>query len=338
MPNHQDPRLYFAAQPTPPARPDEPTPPEDATFRLGDPAPAPGGAEPAGSEDATFRFDGPVFAPGGVEPAGAEDATFRFDGPVPVPVPPEGDEPTRATMLDPDSWSSEGSYAAPPSAAMPVPVPVPVDVSEPDLDRTVPHLPDGGTAFPAAAVAAVAAGVPDTGGLRRFGPGVPGPDTSAGTAQTAAIWHGTLRPGDPVPPAGPEKRRRRALRGWLLPVLVLLAVLAYLAWQRLPGSVKVDGASVRNATAVQGCHSTAKVVGTLRTSGGAGTVRYRWRRSDGTVSDELKQHVAKGRHRTDVVLLWTFDGPGSLTATATLDVLAPQHVSASTTFTYRCAG
>ncbi|MFC4036712.1 hypothetical protein ACFO3J_35535 [Streptomyces polygonati] len=177
---------------------------------------------------------------------------------------------------------------------------------------------------------------PPTGGLRRFGPGVPDPDPSAGTAQTAAVWHGTVRPGEPVLPAGAGKRRRRVLRGWLLPLVVLLAVLAFLAWQRFPASVRVDGVSVRAGGAVQGCHSTARIIGTLRTSGGAGTVRYRWRRSDGTVSDELRQRVAKGHRSTDVPLLWSFDGPGSLTATATLEVLGPQQRSASTTFRYRC--
>jgi hypothetical protein len=273
MPNRQDPRLHFAAQPAPPTPPGEPAPAQDATFRLGGTAPA-----------------------------------------------PDGSEPTGATVPDPDPRSGHASY----TAAAPD--------SEPD--PTVPQPPGGGTASPAAA----AASAPDTGGLRRFGPGVPGPDASAGTSQTAAVWHGTLRPGEPVSPTGTGKRRRRALRGWLLPALVLLAVLAYLAWQRFPASVKVDGASVRNATATQGCHSTARVVGTLRTSGGAGTVRYRWRRSDGTVSDELTQHIAKGSHHTDVVLLWTFDGPGTLTATATLDVLGPQHLSASGNFIYHCAG
>ncbi|HEY5833847.1 hypothetical protein [Streptomyces sp.] len=248
------------------------------------------------------------------EPTAPHDTTFRLGGPD-----TDDGEPTRATVLDPDPWSSEVPYTAGP------PVPVP--------DDTVLQPSDHGAERPSDEAPA---GTLHTGGLRRFGPGVPGPDTSAGTAQTAAVWHGTVRPGDPVVPAGEGKRRRGVLRGWLLPVVVLLGVLAYLAWQRFPSPVKVDGVAVRNDTAVQGCHSTAKVIGTLRTSGGAGTVRYRWRRSDGTVSDELKQRVAKGRRGTDVVLLWTFDGPGSLTATATLEVLGPQHRSASTTFPYRC--
>lgn len=237
------------------------------------------------------------------EPPASDDATFRLGG-----LEPEVSDPARATVLDPGSWPSEPPYAAAPPAPQPEPAPEPAIAPVP---------------LPVAT-------------LRRFGPGVPGPDTSAGTAQTAAVWHGTVRPGEPVVPPGGGSRPRRALRGWLLTAVVLLGVLAYLLWQRFPSPVQVDSVAVRNDTAVQGCHSTARVVGTLRTSGGAGTVRYRWHRSDGTVSDELKQHVAKGDRSTDVVLLWTFDGPGSLTATATLDVLGPQQRSASTTFSYTC--
>lgn len=246
--------------------------------------------------------------------AAPQDSTFRLSdlgfgtrGSAGTGVGTGTDEPDGATVLDPASWSSEVPHQVP---------------------QQVPQQASHQAAPPAATFA---------GGLHRFGPGVPGgPDTSAGTVRTAAVWHGTVRPGEPVLP--PERRRgKRALGGWLLALVVLLGVLAYLLWQHFPGSVKVDGVTVRNATAVQGCHSTAKVVGTLRTSGDAGTVRYRWRRSDGTLSDELKQRVAKGSRSTDVVLLWSFDGRGSLTATATLEVLGPQRQSASTTFTYRCA-
>lgn len=248
-----------------------------------------------------------------------DEATFKLLG-------PEGDfdEPTRATVLDPDSWSSEVPY----TASAPAPM-----AAE---DVTLRQAPAAEAVEPEPSMGAGTGSGTGTGGLRRFGPGVPGPNLSGSTSHTAAVWHGTVRPGDAVAPAEPGKRRGRALRGWLLPVVVLLAVLAYLAWQHLPGSAKVDAVSVRNDTAVQGCHSTAKVIGTLKTSGGAGTVRYRWKRSDGTVSDELKQHVAKGHRSTDVVLLWSFDGPGTLNATATLEVLAPQQRSAAVTFAYRC--
>ncbi|MFG1807705.1 hypothetical protein [Streptomyces sp. NPDC049040] len=151
---------------------------------------------------------------------------------------------------------------------------------------------------------------------------------------TAAAWHGTTATGERAVAVRP--RRRRALRGWLLPVVVLTAVLAYLGWQRLGGTVKVAGVGVRSTATQVGCHTTARIVGTLRTTGGAGTVGYRWRRSDGTVSDVVRQHVAKGNRQTDVVLLWALDGPGSYTATATLEVLTPQQWSVSATFRYRC--
>lgn len=263
----------------------------------------------------------------------ADEATFRLGDPARGPGAGAG-EPTRATVLDPDSWSSEVPYAVPQQAPPYEPAYEPPYA--PALDKTVRQPPEYG-ATGATGPTGPTTTATTAGGLRRFGPGVPGPDTSAGTAHTAAVWHGTVRPGDPViAPVGSGSRRRRALRSWLLPVLVLLAVVAYLVWQRMPHAVEVNGVAVANATAVQGCHSTAKVVGILRTSGGAGTVRYRWHRSDGTVSDELTQHVSKGHRSTDVVLLWTFDGPGSLTATATLEVLAPQHKSGSTTFAYRC--
>jgi hypothetical protein len=54
------------------------------------------------------------------------------------------------------------------------------------------------------------------------------------------------------------------------------------------------------------------------------------------VSDVLEQQVAKGAHQVDVSLLWTFNGAGSVQATATLDVLSPTTVTAATTFDYTC--
>ncbi|MFJ2632425.1 hypothetical protein ACIO6U_10795 [Streptomyces sp. NPDC087422] len=268
----RDPRLHFSTRPQ--AAP-APAAPDDGTFRLSDL-----GFGGASDTDGANDTDG-ARGTGGTSDTDGARAEGGAGG---------TEEPDGATVLDPDSWSSE--------------------------------VPEAETFAP---------------GLRRFGPGVPdGPEPSVGTERTAAVWHGTVRPGEPVLPPE-EPRGKRALGGWLLALLVLLGVVAYLLWQHWPGSVKVDGVSVRNDTAVQGCHSTAKVVGTLRTSGDAGTVRYRWRRSDGTLSDELRQRVAKGRRSTDVVLLWSFDGRGTLQATATLEVLSPQRQSGSYTFTYRCS-
>lgn len=170
----------------------------------------------------------------------------------------------------------------------------------------------------------------------RFGPGVPdpGPDTAG---HLASVWHGTVRPGEAVTADGAGRRpRRRLLGGWLLPLAVLVAVLAYLGWQRLAEPLAVTGAVIRTESAGPGCDGTAVITGTLKTNGGTGDVRYRWKRSDGTMSRVLHQHVAQGNSRTDVVLRWGFDGHGTLPATATLEVLSPDPTTASVSFTYHC--
>lgn len=229
------------------------------------------------------------------------------------PTAEPADEATRPTLLDPDAWRSTLEFPAEETA------------------ETVPQQPD--------ADGAVTEAAPGTTGLRRFGPGVPTPTGSAGTGQAAAVWHGTVSPGESAGPGVPgRKHRSRALRGWSLPIVVVLAVLAYLAWQRYPRPVHVTGLDVRADAASWGCGATARVVGTVRTDGGAGTIRYRWRRSDGTTSDELREEVPRGTRQTQVVLLWTLTGPGSLTATATLTVLAPQEQSATAGFRYLCTG
>ncbi|MCX4744800.1 hypothetical protein OG455_04570 [Kitasatospora sp. NBC_01287] len=175
-------------------------------------------------------------------------------------------------------------------------------------------------------------------GLRRFGPGVPVAAVAV-PPQLAARWHGdggdSGDSGDNAPAPAERPARGRGSR-WLLPVLILLAVLGFLAWQWWPDPLTVTGVSVHTGPAGPACDGTAQVVGTLATEGGAGTVSYRWRRSDGTVSAELTQEVPKGSHRTEVVLRWTFDGKGTMAATATLEVLSPGARSAATTFTYTC--
>jgi hypothetical protein len=163
---------------------------------------------------------------------------------------------------------------------------------------------------------------------RHFGPGVPG----AAPNQAAAVWRGEASPPQPAP-----RKRRRALAGWLLALVILLIVLGVLAWFRFFGPpVKVTGATVHAPTAQVTCNQTATVTGTLETNGDAGTVTYQWKRSDGTESAVLQQHFAKGTHQANVVLLWTFSGQGSLHATATLDVLTPNVLSAAGSFDYSC--
>jgi hypothetical protein len=162
-----------------------------------------------------------------------------------------------------------------------------------------------------------------------FGPGVPVPSVST-TGQAGAIWRGE------APAAEPPPRRRWLLNGWLLPILVLIVVLAILAWMRFGHPIAVTGAEAHVQSTTLGCGATATITGTLQTNGNAGTVSYEWKRSDGTESAVLQQRFAKGTRQVNVALLWTFSGQGNIQATATLDVLSPNAVSASTNFTYTC--
>ncbi|MFD8754606.1 hypothetical protein ACFV0O_27010 [Kitasatospora sp. NPDC059577] len=163
--------------------------------------------------------------------------------------------------------------------------------------------------------------------LRRFGPGVP--------PQAAAVWRGEAPAGDPVPPA----RRRRAF-GWLVWAAVLLVLLAVLLTRcRADPPLGLTGVSVTAAPAAgPTCGGTAVLTATVTTNGNPGTIHYRWLRSDGTSSGELVQPVQSGERRVDLVLRWTFDGPGTLRATATVEILTPQQLSGSATFDYACTG
>jgi hypothetical protein len=195
-----------------------------------------------------------------------------------------------------------------------------------------PTLPMPGTAAPANQ-ATVGLGVPAAGELLRFGPGVPVPAATTDLSQAAAIWRGQARP---IDDDAARRRRRRRLVSWLLPVLVLLAVLAILLWQRSGSSLTVTDAAVHAASPSLTCDGTATITATIHTNGANGAITYRWRRSDGTTSDTLRQQTTKGSTDVHVVLLWSFHGHGSLNATATLDVLSPSQLSASTTFAYAC--
>ncbi|AUG82003.1 hypothetical protein CFP65_7422 [Kitasatospora sp. MMS16-BH015] len=223
-----------------------------------------------------------------------------------------GDEAESATLLDEEVWGTPVVPVAPAAT---------VELSEATEATKALVTPSTGDA--------------PTDGLRRFGPGVPSAPAEV-PALAAAVWHGTVRPGGEAGAVEAARPRRRRA-GWLLPVLVLLVVLGYLFWRGSAQPLAVTGVSVSTADpAGPGCDGTATVTGTLRTEGRAGTVSYRWRRSDGTVSGQLAQPVPEGSHQTDVVLRWTFEGKGTMTATATLEVLSPGSRTAATSFTYTC--
>ncbi|MFJ4672656.1 prolipoprotein diacylglyceryl transferase [Kitasatospora purpeofusca] len=233
--------------------------------------------------------------------------------PVAAPGPPPTDlaptvPDTALTVTAPASAStsassaSSASSAAVPTGATPPPGPPPAPAA--------PAVADSEDERPLA-----------PGELRRFGPGVP--------PLAAAVWHGAAVSGTEPP------RRRRAWR-WLLP-LVLLAVLALLFWRFSTPALAVTGVGVSTDPAGPGCDSVAVVKAAVETNGGAGTLRYRWLRSDGTTSGEIDQEIGSGAHRTELVLRWSFEGRGTLAATATLEILAPGSRTAAVSFPYHCA-
>jgi hypothetical protein len=115
-------------------------------------------------------------------------------------------------------------------------------------------------------------------------------------------------------------------------------VLIYFPWGRATPPLKLaaNGVSVQLSAPVLDCGGTERVTAVINTNGGAGTVEYRWQRSDGTTSGELRQPVARGDRHVSVALDWTFDGYGWLDATATIRILGPGPGAAGASFIYHC--
>ncbi|RSS92579.1 hypothetical protein EF903_09445 [Streptomyces sp. WAC05292] len=159
------------------------------------------------------------------------------------------------------------------------------------------------------------------GSVLRFGPGV--------TAAALAPF--------PVPvPAAPASRGG-GLRRYALAAAILAAVLLYLGWQRLVPGIEVRDVAVSTDPAGPACGGTADIVADVRTNGRAGTLAYRWIRSDGTRSEELTERLVKGQEAAKLHLLWTFHGTGDYPATARLELRSPDRRTAEVAFTYRCA-
>lgn len=266
-------------------------------------------------------------------------------------TPPEADAPT-VSMASTDSAAdtvpaASGVLEATTVAVMPAVSAAQVASTEP-LSSAAPNTALDLPTQPlsrqdTANLSTVSLAAPAPGELLRFGPGVPIPTQTIDLGRAAAVWRGESRPGDGhgegdggAEAEDARRRRRRRLIGWLLPLLVLVAVLAILLWQRSGPSLTVAGAAVQTASPNLDCDGTATVAATMHTNGVNGTITYRWRRSDGTVSDTLRQHAAKGSSDVHVVLLWSFHGQGTMKASATLEVLSPSQLSASASFTYTC--
>ncbi|MFH9590186.1 hypothetical protein [Streptomyces luteogriseus] len=160
------------------------------------------------------------------------------------------------------------------------------------------------------------------GTVLRFGPGV-----------TATVAHRTQRMPAATPPSAPRLRR---LRRHTLPVVVVLCVLALLAWQRLGQPLRVGAITVTARPAALGCDGTAHVVALVTTNGRPGTLSYRWVRSDGTASGVLEEVTVRGQRQARLHLRWTFQGPGHQTARAELRILSGPERTAAARFTYTC--
>ncbi|MEU3916833.1 hypothetical protein [Streptomyces sp. NPDC029004] len=244
-----------------------------------------------------------------------------------------------ATALGSHWFERPESQPAPDTATLVQPVPDTATTvqDEPDTAATVQDEPGTITLIQDEPPASVA---PDRveGEVLRFGPGVTAAVLNRnGTSNTAAdIWHGTLA-GQPAGPAQPPARRRSGLRRYALAGTVLLAVLAFLAWQRYGPALAVKSVTVQTTAQTLGCDSTADIVGVLSTNGRPGTVRYRWERSDGTTSGVLREKLTRGQKQARLHLLWTFQGKGEYQAATVLRIVSPTGDTATTRFTYRCA-
>jgi len=177
------------------------------------------------------------------------------------------------------------------------------------------------------------------GELLRFGPGVPVPVLVAQNDQETEATEATIQAAAPTAVVEDRQRGRRLVR-WLLfvlpPLLVLAAVLAFLLPRRAGPALVISDIMVQSRQQSLGCGGTETITGTLHTNGAAGTITYRWSRSDGTVSGGLRQQVGAGVADVDVVLLWSFHGRGALQPSATLEVTGPDSISAGTVFAYVC--
>ncbi|MFJ6048896.1 hypothetical protein [Streptomyces sp. NPDC092307] len=197
------------------------------------------------------------------------------------------------------------------------------------LDQAVWGMPPS-EEDPRSPTPAMSSGGPPSGGPRSGGP------PSGDTARLTAAWHGTAPGGAGGPYAAGARRSRRAVGGRLVVAGTALAAALLLVRQQTGDPLSVTGVTVRPSSSTAGCDSTVTAAATIRSNGEGGTLRYRWRRSDGTVSDPVRQRIAPGTRLTEVTLRWTFHGPDSVRATAVLEVLSPNRARAEAGFTYTC--
>jgi hypothetical protein len=106
-----------------------------------------------------------------------------------------------------------------------------------------------------------------------------------------------------------------------------------------PAALQVSGVAAAVSPGVTGHCPEANFTfnGTIRTSGGAGTIAYRWLQPDGQTSAPQTTTVQAGARQATVTLLWKFSGSGSTHGVAALHVTSPiDAYSSPIDVTYAC--
>ncbi|MCZ4608225.1 hypothetical protein O3S80_31625 [Streptomyces sp. Lzd4kr] len=118
--------------------------------------------------------------------------------------------------------------------------------------------------------------------------------------------------------------------------VLVAAAAGAIHWQRSARDLTVTGVTVRTSHAKISCGAGVNVVADVSTNGESGVIRYRWIRSDGTTSAALRQSVRSEQRKVELPMTWTFSGRGTQRASAVIDILSPDSLTATTTFTYDC--
>ncbi|MEV6304599.1 hypothetical protein AB0M02_34680 [Actinoplanes sp. NPDC051861] len=160
-------------------------------------------------------------------------------------------------------------------------------------------------------------------GEMRFGPGVPP------TATAAPPWPST------APARRPLWRRLVSILSSLVTLALVVVVGLYL-WQQFRPLVVESATVTVPEPAANRCDVTVDVVATVQTNGRSGTIRYQWFRSDAAPGAVLSEQVGSGQRTATLTLRWTFSGVGTTTERATVNIIEPSPVQATTQVTYNC--
>jgi serine/threonine protein kinase len=153
------------------------------------------------------------------------------------------------------------------------------------------------------------------------------PQAATGMANSVPNW----------PEVRPRPRPRPVWRGvvsTLITAAIVAGVGAYL-WERDHQALKITSLKVTAAKESVGCNGTADIIGTIKTNGHGGPIKYQWVRGE-EADAPLVVDDASGSDTVQVHLEWAFHGRGTGQAVAELRVLDPQQDESSIIFPYSC--